>query len=286
MASPSRRLASVTVSGPDRKGIVARFATFLFQNNINIDDIDQHAESHLFVMTMRFDLAGYRGAMGELERGLRDLGRALGMDVRFRLEREHPVKNIAVLVTREPHGLDRLLRDSRAGRVRGRVRLVIGNRRDLEPRCRRAGVPFRCVPSSDRARAEKRIAGLLKTHDIDLLVLARYMQILSPAFVFLYQGKIVNIHPSLLPAFPGPRAYTQAFDTGVGVAGCTAHFVTTDLDRGPIIAQEAFRVDKARHTLEDIVRRGRALEARVLSRAVRLYCADRLILRKGKVIWR
>lgn len=285
MTGSPKRLATVTVSGPDRKGIVARFATHLFQKNINIEDIDQHAEAHLFTMTMQFDLAGHRGRPVEIERGLCDLGRSLGMDVRFRLEREHPVKNIAVLATREPHCLDRLLRDARAGRFRGRIRLIVGNQRDLDARCRRAGAAFHYVPSGNRARSEHRVARLLKAHDIDLIVLARYMQILSPAFVFLYQGKIINVHPSLLPAFPGPRAYTQAFDAGVGVAGCTAHFVTTDLDRGPIICQESFRVDKARHTLEDIVRRGRALEARVLARAVRLYCADRLLLRKGKVLW-
>ena len=280
-----KRLATISVSGPDRKGIVARFATFLFQNDLNIEDIDQHVDVDRFVMTMQFDLARHRGSPEELNARLRELGRSLQMDVRFRLERDHPEKNIAVLVTKEGHALDRLLREARSRRFRGRISAVIGNQRDLEPVCHRAKVPFYHVASENRVRSERKIMRLLQSHDVDLVVLARYMQILSPTLVFLYQGKIINIHPSLLPAFPGPRAYTQAYDAGVGIAGVTAHFVTTDLDRGPIIYQEAFRIDKASDTLKDALKRGRALESKVLARAVQLYCADRLFLRKGKVIW-
>lgn len=202
------------------------------------------------------------------------------------VEREVQKKNIAVLVTTEPHALEQLLCDDEARRYQGTVRVVISNSQAVLERCRRAEIPFYYVASDCRARSEARIVWILKRHKIDLIVLARYMQILSPEFVSLYRGRIINIHPSLLPAFPGSRAYAQAYNAGVSVSGVTAHFVTRYLDRGPIIDQEAFTIDKTSTTLEDMVTRGRNLEARVLSRAVQLYCADRLYVRKGKVVWR
>jgi formyltetrahydrofolate deformylase len=124
----------------------------------------------------------------------------------------------------------------------------------------------------------------LDAHGIDVVVLARYMQILSPDFVFRHEGRIINIHPSLLPAFPGPRSYHQAFNKGVDFVGVTAHFVTTDLDEGPIICQDAFRVNKEKDTVENYIQKGRALEAKVLAKAVELFCADKLSLRRGKVM--
>ena len=286
MSAAKPRLIRLTVTGHDRKGVVARFASFLFENDVNIEDIDQHVAHDLFVMTMQADVRDCPHSPVKLERELKAVGRGIGMDVHVRPEHQADVKRIAVLVTKEPHVLEQLARDVRRGRIRGRIAIVIGNSRALEPLARKHGLPFIHVPSNDRARSEQRIASLLRRHAADVIVLARYMQILSPSFVFRYQGRIINIHPSLLPAFPGPRAYAQAHDAGVTVAGCTAHFVTTDLDRGPIILQDSFRIDKGRDRLPDLIRRGRALEARVLAEAVRLYCADRLRLRRSKVVWK
>ena len=211
---PGKRLATISVSGPDRKGIVARFATFLFQNNLNIEDIDQHVEVDRFVMTMQFDLAELRDPLEELETKLRDLGKQLQMDVRLRLERDHPEKNIAILVTKEAHALDRLLRDAKSRRFRGRICAVIGNQRDLEPACQKAKVPFYHVDSENRVKSERKIMQLLKSHDVDLVVLARYMQILSPALVFLYRGRSsTSIRRCCRPSRgrgPTPRPSTRA----------------------------------------------------------------------------
>jgi len=206
------------------------------------------------------------------------------MDITITPEQTRKIKHVALLVTREPHCLTTLLADMKSGKTHGRPVVVLANRTDLEPVARKAKVPFFYYPSDKKKEHELFILEKLAEYDVDLIVLARYMQILSPEFCFRYEGKIINIHPSLLPSFAGARPYSQAYDKGVEVVGVTAHFVTTDLDRGPIICQDAFRVDKSRHTLEEMIVRGKNLEAKVLARAVKLFCDDRLALRRGKVL--
>ncbi len=279
-----KKLARVRVAGPDHKGIIATVTMHLYKNGINIEDIDQRILEGTLVMNMLVDLKDMKTSLPELREGLKGVGKKIAMDISLTLEQEKRVKHVALLVTRETHCLQMLLKEMNAARIKGRPIVILGNRPDLKPIAAKSGVPFFSFPSDKKKEHERFLLEKLAEHDIDLIVLARYMQILSPEFCFRYEGKIINIHPSLLPSFPGARAYHQAYDKGVEVVGVTAHFVTTDLDEGPIICQDAFRVDKAKHSVEDIIQRGKNLEAKVLTRAVKLYCDNRLALRRGKVL--
>ncbi len=279
-----RKTAHVRVAGPDHKGIIATVTTHLFKNNINIEDIDQRILEDFLVMNMVVDLAGCPLSEARLRESLKKVGRQIGMEITCQIEKSKKKKDVAILVTREPHCLTLLLKQIASGTIRGHACVVLANRPDLEPLARKYRVPFYCFPSDNKKEHESAILEKLAEHDIDAIVLARYMQILSPEFCFRYEGKIINIHPSLLPAFPGARAYSQAYNKGVEVVGVTSHFVTTDLDQGPIICQDSFKIDKVRDSLETIIEKGKRIEAQVLARAVKLYCDDRLALRRGKVI--
>lgn len=284
MALQGRKIARVRVAGPDKKGIISTVTTYLFRNGINIEDIDQRILEGILVMNMVVDLKGLAVPIASLREGLKGVGKKIAMDISLTVEKVRKLKHVAILVTKEPHCLTTLLKEMKGGMIKGRPLVVLANQPDLQPIADRFHIPFFCYPSEKKKDHERFILEKLLELDIDLIVLARYMQVLSPDFCFRYEGKIINIHPSLLPSFPGARAYTQAFDKGVEVVGVTAHFATTDLDQGPIISQDAFRVDRTRHSLESIIERGKRLEAKVLARAVKLYCDDRLVLRRGKVI--
>ena len=190
---------------------------------------------------------------------------------------------MAILVTREPHCFEGLMRACRAGEIaRVEPALVISNRRELGAMARRHRLPFVVIPWNERAGAEARLLGQLDRHEIDFLVLARFMKILSPNVVWRYKNKIINVHPSLLPSFPGAQAYRQAYEHGVKIAGVTAHFVSTQLDAGPIIAQAGFAV-RPDSNLKEIVAAGQKLESSVLVKAVKLYLARRLDVHWGVV---
>ncbi len=229
--------------------------------------------------------ASWKGGSGQSDGvcdGIQKLAAALGMEIKLRFTEPDRPQRCAILVTRETHALEALLAAERAGRLRARIALVLSNRGDLEPLARKNSLPFATVSWQDRAQAEARALQLLERHEIDFIVLARFMKILSPNFVWRYKNKIINIHPSLLPSFPGPQAYRQAYERGVKIVGVTAHFVTMHLDEGPIIAQGSFPI-RASMALKDIVARGQQLEARVLVKAVRLYLAKRLDVCWGTV---
>ena len=160
--------------------------------------------------------------------------------------------------------------------------VVISNRPDLEPLTKKHKLPFVHIPWNDRKRAEKRVLDVLEKHAVDFVVLARFMKILSPDFVWRYKNKIINIHPSLLPSFPGPQAYRQAYEHGVKIVGVTAHFVSMHLDEGPIIAQDSFTIQPG-WSLKQIVAEGQKREAKTLVKAVRLYLTKRLDVYWGVV---
>jgi formyltetrahydrofolate deformylase len=190
---------------------------------------------------------------------------------------------MAILVTREGHCLEGLMRAWHAGELkRCEPAVVIGNRRDLESAARRHHLPFVLIPWNERATAESRLLRLLEQQEIDFLVLARFMKILSPNVVWRYKNKIINMHPSLLPSFPGAQAYRQAYEHGVKIAGVTGHFVSMHLDEGPIIAQDSF-VIRPEWNLKQIVAAGQKLETRVLVKAVKLYLSKRLDVYWGTV---
>ena len=189
---------------------------------------------------------------------------------------------MALMVTKEPHCLDAILAAVKSGKLKADIGCVIGNHRDLQVRAEKAGLPFHYVSWANRTKAEEKVLKILEKAEVDFVVLARFMKILSPNFVWRFKNKIINIHPSLLPSFPGPQPYRQAYEHGVKIAGVTAHFVSMHLDEGPIIAQESFRI-KPGMTLKQIVATGQPLEARALVNGIRLYLTRQLDVHWGVV---
>jgi formyltetrahydrofolate deformylase len=257
---------------------------YLSQSNLNIVDIDQRILDEYLVMNMVVDMRGLRGSLPTFLKGLQAVARQIQMEITYAPPRPKGLKRLALLVTREPHCAEEILQRIRRGAIKAQAAVMIGNQPDLKPLARRFRVPFVHIPSENKDWHEHQVLKRLEREHIDLIVLARYMQILSPEFVFHHEGRIINIHPSLLPAFPGPRAYEQAFNKGVDYIGVTAHFVTAELDTGPIICQQAARINKSRATIPELIRIGQRLEREVLADAVALFVKDRLVLRRGRVI--
>ncbi len=282
----TRELTEITVVGGDKTGLIARVTSLLFERSINIEDLDQAVRDGVFRMTMRVDAADLDTSRGELRRALAELGRELDVDIQVRFPSDRSARRIALLVTKETHAPEALLDAEAAGELaadgEAEIPVVIGNRGDLRSLAERYDKPFYDVGDGKGNTDEKRLLDLLAEYEVDLLALARYMRILSPEVVFRYEGRIINVHPSLLPAFPGAEAYRQAKDAGVRIAGVTAHYVTTDLDQGPVIAQRAFDVPDGA-SVEEIKRRGQPLEAEVLLEAVRLHLADAIAVHRGTV---
>ncbi len=282
----AKSLAVISVIGHDQKGVVARISTYLAACNINIEDIEQRVMEGLFIMTMLVDLNDLRINLDELILGLKGIGDEIHMEVTIRLHGRREPRRVALLVSREPHCLERLIADRDAGLLSGELVVVLSNHDVLQPIATAAGIPFFASPSTDKAAHEAFLLDQLKAYRADLVVLARYMQILGPAVVDRYPSRIINIHPSLLPYHPGGNAYKQAYEEGVRVSGCTAHFVTEQLDQGPVILQDVFHIRVGEDTLEDVKARGKELEAKVLSQALQLCLNDQLVVKDKKVIFR
>jgi formyltetrahydrofolate deformylase len=282
-----RNRAVVSVIGRDQKGVVARISTYLASCNTNIEDIEQRVMEGLFIMTMLVDLSDLSITLDELVMGLRRIGEEINMETTLRLAGGPPErKRVAILVTKEPHCLAQLVRDRDAGALNGDLVVVLANHPDLEPLAREHRIPFAWAPSADKGAHEEFLLARLAEHKPDLVVLARYMQILTTRVIDRYPFRIINIHPSLLPYHPGSNAYKQAWEEGVRVSGCTAHFVTEQLDAGPVILQDVFHIRVGEDALEDVKARGRALEAKVLAQAVQLCVNDQLVVKDKKVIFR
>ena len=281
-----RSLAVVSVIGRDQKGVVARVSTYLASCNTNIEDIEQRVVEGLFIMTMLVDLADLNVSLDELILGLKQIGGEMHPEVSVRLHGERLRKRIAVLVSREPQCLQQLLADQAAGLISGDFVCVLSNHDVLRPLAERAGLPFESMPASDKPAHQRWLLERLRHHRPDLVILARYMQIIEPQLVAQYEHRIINIHPSLLPYYPGANAYKQAFEEGVRVSGCTAHFVTEQLDQGPVILQDVFHIRVGEDTLEEVKLRGQELEGKVLSQAVQLFTSDQLVVKDKKVIFR
>jgi formyltetrahydrofolate deformylase len=284
-APPASTSATLLISCRDRTGIIAALSDFVFRNGGNIVDADQHAEqdSGLFVMRLVFDLAGFALDRPALQAAITELGARF--DLSWELTYSDVRPRVAVLVSRTPHCLYDLLLSHQLGELGGDIVAVISNHQDLADVCQHFDVPFRHLPVAPdgKTEAEQRQLALLDELKIDLVVLARYMQILSPAFVARWPGRIINIHHSFLPAFIGARPYHQARDRGVKVIGATAHYVTSELDQGPIIEQDVCRVSH-RDEVDDLVRKGRELERQVLTRAVRMHLQRRVVTHQNRTI--
>ena len=270
----------------DRPGIVAAVSTFLFRHGANVVDLDQHSteeEPATYFMRLEFQTDG-------LDAPLDRLGQLFGAEVGDRMEMEWRLashadrRRVAVLVSRQDHALLDLLWNWRRGDLRADIPVVISNHPDLRSAVEAFGVPFLHVPNSrdGRLAAEAHMLEALEGK-ADVVVLARYMQVLSAGFLERFPGRVINIHHSFLPAFAGADPYRQAYERGVKIVGATAHYVTAELDAGPIIDQDVARVSH-RDSVDDLKALGRDLERRVLFRAVRWHCEDRILVHGNKTI--
>ena len=276
-----KTLIKVTVIGKDRKGVVADITNFIFRNGGNIEKINQNVVRGLF--GMQLEASFQKLNMEELDSGLKKLSEKLNMEIKVHYQEPNRIRNVLILVSKEDHCLLKILEAKKKGEINANFFVIIGsNDNNLKSIVDDAEIPFHVVSNPDQVEAENKILQLNEQYNIDLIVLARYMRILSPNFVWRYPDRIINIHPSLLPAFPGAYAYVQAFERGAKIVGCTAHFVTEDLDQGPIICQESFKVLQS-DTLESIKRKGQALEASTLLDALKLYLEQRLEVYWGRV---
>lgn len=276
----NKTTVEITVVGKDHEGVVAGFTNFIFHNGGNIEKINQNVIKGLFGMYLEASFT-QKIDIKKFDQEVQDLARRLKMEVNTHHEAAVR-KRVAVLVTKEAHCLEAILDAHKKKQLKGEISVIIGTEKTLSPLARRSKISFVLVNDVDQSKTEEKILSILKRYNIDLIVLARYMRILSPNFVWRYPNRIINIHPSLLPAFPGAFAYVQAYERGAKIVGCTAHYVTEDLDQGPIIFQDAFTID-SNETIESLKKKGRRLEARTLLEAVKLHLERRLEVYWGKV---
>jgi formyltetrahydrofolate deformylase len=280
MNKDQKTIVEVTVIGKDRKGVVADITNFIFRNNGNIEQINQNVVRGLFGMQLE---ASFRKVQKEdIISGLKALADKLSMEVKVHFEEPNRLRNVAIFVSKEPHCLIKLLEARKNLEINANIVVIVGSENIMENTAKEFNVPFSCVRHSDQNIAELEILKIVEDYNVDFIVLARYMRVLTPNFVWRYRNRIINIHPSLLPAFPGAYAYVQAYERGAKIVGCTAHFVTEDLDQGPIICQDSFHV-LSDDTVETIRERGQKSEANTLLYAVRLYLEGKLEVDWGRV---
>jgi formyltetrahydrofolate deformylase len=284
-AHMSEAEATILVSCPDRRGLVAALAQLLYGHGVNILDAEQHtdAAANQFFQRIRVDLSEMHTDRLTLERGLREVADRFSM--RMRIAYGDQQKRVAIFVSKYTHCLHDLILRQRAGELGCEIPLIVSNHRELEPIAQGYGVRYEYVPISrdTQAEHEARVLELLAEERIDLVVLARYMQIMGKAFCAQWSERAINIHHSFLPAFAGPKPYHQALARGVKVIGATAHYVTAELDEGPIIEQAVLSVTH-RDSVDDLVRKGRDLERSVLSNAVRCHIEDRVLVYANKTV--
>jgi len=281
-----RDTAILLIRCPDAKGLVAGVSGFLYNHGANILSTDEHRddETGQFLMRVEWDLEDFGLEREEFARAFESaVGRRFGMQWRVAYSRER--LRVAVFVSKYLHCLSDLLHRHREGELRADIRMVVSNHGDAAELAGFYGVPFRHVPvtAETKAEAEQRQLALLEAEAVDLVVLARYMQVLSAPFVQRYPARIINVHHSFLPAFSGARPYHAAFERGVKLIGATAHYVTDVLDDGPIIEQEVVRVSH-RDQLADMIEKGRDAERLALARAVRWHLEHRVLLDGRKTV--
>ena len=273
-----KTVVGITVVGKDREGIVATFTNFAFSRGGNIEKVNQNVIKNLFGMYLEVSFSK-KLDVKKFDIEIQKLARKEKMDVNTHHE-TNLENNIAVFVTKEPLCLQTFIANRKS--LKGKISVIIGTEKSLEPIARKAKIPFIAVEEKNQTKAEEKIIDICKKYNIDLISLARYMRILSPNFVWRYPNRIINIHPSLLPAFPGASAYAQAYERGTKIVGVTSHYVTENLDQGPIIFQDSFKVDP-NDTLEKIKSKGQKLEADTLLKATKMHLENKLEVRWRKV---
>jgi formyltetrahydrofolate deformylase len=274
-------IVEVTVVGPDRKGVVAEITNAIFKRGGNIQQISQNVVRGLF--GMQLEATFNKTDRKELDESLRLLSVKLKMEIKVHYQEPDRLKNIAILVSKEEHCLQKILDARSKGEISSNISVIVGVDDTFAQLAKNAGIQYLIVDHrNSQEEAETHILKIVEDFNVDLIVLARYMRVLSPNFVWRFPNRIINIHPSLLPAFPGAYAYVQAYERGAKIVGCTAHFVTDELDQGPIICQDAFSVLPS-DTLESIKEKGRELEAKSLVKAIKLYLEDKIEVYWGRV---
>lgn len=274
------------INCPDAPGIVAAVSRFLYEKGANIIESSQYStnpQGGTFFIRIVFECPDLRQKSAAMESQFEDIAQSFSMDWSFTYAYE--IKKTAIFVSKELHCLRELLWEWQSGDLLTDVALIISNHEDARVEAERLEIPFYYIPASkeNRMEAEERHQQLLAEYDIDLIVLARYMQILTPNFVKQYPNQIINIHHSFLPAFVGAKPYERAYHRGVKLIGATSHYVTNDLDEGPIIEQDIHRVDH-RDNVEELKKIGRTVERSVLGRAVKWHLEDRIIVHGNKTI--
>ena len=280
-----KNTATLLITCPDTKGIVAAIADFLYKHNANILHADQHqdAENNLFLMRVEWDIANFNLEEAAFSAAFSTIANKFSMQWQLKMS-QHKTR-VAIMVSQYDHCLADLLHRHKGGELTCEIPLVISNHKDTEALVKFYGIDFHYLPMSKDTKAEVEAAefSLFEKYNIDLIVLARYMQILSPAFVQRYPQRIINIHHSFLPAFIGAKPYHRAFERGVKLIGATSHYVTEVLDEGPIIEQDIDRISH-RDQVEDLIQKGRDLERVVLSKAVRWHIENRILLYANKTV--
>ncbi|HEX2714308.1 MAG TPA: formyltetrahydrofolate deformylase [Candidatus Acidoferrales bacterium] len=287
MAAPPTQTAVILLCCPGplaRKGVVVSISNFILAHKGSILYTDDYQDSalDLFLSRLEWDLDGFDIPMEDFDRHFQPVAGRFLIQYQVALSAYRP--KVAILVSSYDHCLADLLYRHRTGELACEIPVIISNHTTGQPLAEFYGIPFHAITDAkDKSEAEQRILASLRQHGIDLIVLARYMQILSPEFVQQFPWRIINIHHSFLPAFVGSRPYHQAFERGVKIIGATSHYVTADLDEGPIIEQDVVRVSH-RDTVEDLIQKGRDLEKVVLSRAVRWHIENRILLYANKTV--
>lgn len=278
--------AILLIHCPDVKGIVVSVTEFIYKNNGNITYLDQHVDdaNNTFFMRVEWTVRDFTIPSEKIGEYFETLI-ASRFNMRWRLYFSSHIPRMAVFVSRLPHCLYDILSRWKAGELKVHVPLIISNHKDLEDIARQFNIDFHHIPvnSENKPEQEKKEIELLKKHNIDFIVLARYMQIVSPQFVDHFRNKIINIHHSFLPAFPGAKPYHSAHERGVKIIGATCHYVTSELDAGPIIEQDVTRVSHT-DSVEDMVRKGRDLEKIVLSRGVWQHVQRKTLVHDNRTI--
>ena len=273
-----KTVIGITVVGKDREGIVAAFTNFAFSKSGNIEKVNQNVIKGIFGMYLEVSFSKTVDVK-RFDAEIQSLAKKEKMDVSTHHE-TNSQKNIAVFVTKETLCLKTILGNAKS--LKGKISVVVSTERTLAPFAKKAKIPFVVIQEKDQQKAEEKIIEICKKYEIDLISLARYMRILSPNFVWRYPNRIINIHPALLPAFPGALAYAQAYERGTKIVGVTAHYVTENLDQGPIIFQDSFKVDP-NDSLEKIKAKGQRLEADTLLKAMKMHLENKLEVRWRKV---
>ncbi|MDH3676857.1 MAG: formyltetrahydrofolate deformylase [Nitrosopumilus sp.] len=275
-----KTVIGVTVVGEDREGIVATFTNFVFSNGGNIEKVNQNVIKGLFGMYLEASFTKKINVQN-FNLDIQKLAKKEKMDVNIHHE-TNTQKNIAIFVTKESLCLETILSSAKKNSLKGKISVIVGTEKTLESLAKKAKIPFMAIEAKNQEKAEAEIIEICKKYNIDLIVLARYMRILTPNFVWRYPNRIINIHPSLLPAFPGALAYAQAYERGTKIIGVTSHYVTENLDQGPIIFQASFSVNP-NDTLEEIKLKGQNLEADTLLKALKMHLENKLEVRWRKV---